>query len=425
MSVRKQPNGRYQADVSDTRSGLPRVKRSFRTAKEAKDWEAAVRTQAHNRLLGRPQQHLFGPALTRYLTEESPRKRTHRDDMDNATTLRCPYWDPERRAFAHLEYLPMDSTAQGIVAGMAAWLADQRQILKRARLGGERYQQRPGPTGPEWWLQPHPADGPKPAPRRRVTDTALCAALDATQGAGPIADATLRVRQSLVRRVLTLAWRTWRLIPDDLGGMIQLAPPARARIAHLSPDELTRLVLAAPPHLDDAILGAAWIGWRRANLIGDHDQRKSRDVQGLSWDRIAWPLYQGDTLIEPGRLWYDADDAKNGAAHVSPMSNRVEQLLRTRWTVRHGPLVFHRGDGQPFGDIRRAWTTALKRAGLDPRTRWHDLRHTWATDLAGAGVSDRHIQELGGWKDGSMVRRYSHLFAQDLIEAVNRPGERA
>ena len=68
--------------------------------------------------------------------------------------------------------------------------------------------------------------------------------------------------------------------------------------------------------------------------------------------------------------------------------------------------------------------TACNAVGLPPGTRWHDLRHTWASDLVIAGVSDRHVQELGGWKDGAMVRRYSHLRPEELFEAVNRPGGR-
>jgi integrase len=422
MSIRRLPSGRYQADVSDARRGVQRTKRTFRTQKQAKEWEAAVIAQAHDHLLGRAERQPFGVALARYLAEDSTRKRSHRDDLDNATALRLPYWDAQRRAFATLEHLPMDAGPTGIVAGLAAWTADQRAILRRSRLQGERYQLRQGPQGPAWWHQPDPASAPRPPHRRPVAEAALCALLDVTPGQGPLADATLRIRQALVRRVLAVARKNWRLIDTDLASLIETAAPAQARVAYLTPDELTRLVIAAPPHLDDAILGAAWIGWRRANLIGDHDTRKGREVQGLTWERVVWPVYADGHLVTPGRLWYEAADAKNAHTHVQPMSDRVAQLLRTRWTLRSGPLVFHDGTGAPFGDFRRAWHTALKRAGLPASTRWHDLRHTWGTDLARAGVPDRHIQELGGWRDGAMVRRYSHLIADDLLESVNRPG---
>ena len=422
MPVRRLATGRYQADVADSRRGLVRTKRTFTSRKEAREWEAAVLSAAHDTLLGRPQRVAFGTALTRYLTEESPRKRTHQDDLDNAQALRRPYWDPARGTWATLEHLPLDGGPQGIVAGMAAWLADQRAILQRSRLGGERYERRQGPEGPAWYYQPPPSDGPRPKPRQRVTDPATLAALDRTQGLGPLSDGTLRIRQSLVRRVLTLAWQAWRLIDTDLGGMIALAPPARPRIARLTPEQVTALCIALPPHLDDAALGAAWIGWRRANLIGDSDTRKGRTVPGLTWDRVQWPLYQDGRLIQPGLIWYAGDDSKNGAAHCQPMSARVEQLLRTRWTLRSGPLVFHDGTGRAWGDFRKTWASACAAAGLPAGTRWHDLRHTWASDLVLAGVSDRHVQELGGWKDGAMVRRYSHLRPEDLLDAVNRPG---
>ena len=46
--------------------------------------------------------------------------------------------------------------------------------------------------------------------------------------------------------------------------------------------------------------------------------------------------------------------------------------------------------------------------------RWHDLRHTWASWHAQSGTPLHVLQELGGWSNGDMVKRYAHLSHQQL-----------
>lgn len=52
--------------------------------------------------------------------------------------------------------------------------------------------------------------------------------------------------------------------------------------------------------------------------------------------------------------------------------------------------------------------------------RWHDIRHLWASWLIQKTGSTRTVQEMGGWSDERMVRRYAHLYVDHL-----RPGAEA
>jgi integrase len=61
----------------------------------------------------------------------------------------------------------------------------------------------------------------------------------------------------------------------------------------------------------------------------------------------------------------------------------------------------------------RTWRAALKACGIKD-FRWHDLRHTWATWLRQNDVPTWVLQELGGWKSESMVRRYAHMSVKHL-----------
>ena len=55
--------------------------------------------------------------------------------------------------------------------------------------------------------------------------------------------------------------------------------------------------------------------------------------------------------------------------------------------------------------------------------RWHDLRHTWASWHVQQGTPLHVLQELGGWSDYEMVRRYAHLSVEHLAEYADNLSE--
>lgn len=70
--------------------------------------------------------------------------------------------------------------------------------------------------------------------------------------------------------------------------------------------------------------------------------------------------------------------------------------------------------GRTLGQVnRKTWREALKRAGIT-NFRWHDLRRTRASWLRQNDVPTWVLQELGGWKSETMVRRYAHMSTKHL-----------
>ena len=67
----------------------------------------------------------------------------------------------------------------------------------------------------------------------------------------------------------------------------------------------------------------------------------------------------------------------------------------------------------------KAWRAAVARAGIED-FRWHDLRHTWASWHVQHGTPLYALQELGGWSDTEMVRRYAHLSSDHLSDYAQR-----
>jgi integrase len=91
---------------------------------------------------------------------------------------------------------------------------------------------------------------------------------------------------------------------------------------------------------------------------------------------------------------------------------RFARLLRSNVTL---------GDIIAADCFRRPWrrdcefaTHTLVRAGIS-NFRWHDLRHTWASWHIQQGTPLNVLQELGGWSDPKMVRRYAHWSVEHLV----------
>ena len=67
--------------------------------------------------------------------------------------------------------------------------------------------------------------------------------------------------------------------------------------------------------------------------------------------------------------------------------------------------MFHR-DGEPIKDLRGAWRTACKNAGL-PGRLLHEFRRTAVRNLERAGVSRSVAMKMTGHKTVAVYRRYA------------------
>ena len=164
---------------------------------------------------------------------------------------------------------------------------------------------------------------------------------------------------------------------------------------------------ALPVHQREVVLFALSTGLRQGNILG------------LTWDRVD--MTRRIATIEHG-------DTKNGEALGVPLNDiALGVLARQRGKHRSSVFTYR---GKPLrGANNKTWRAALKACGIKD-FRWHDLRHTWATWLRQNDVPTWVLQELGGWKSESMVRRYAHLsvkhlqpYADQLIFPVT-PGDR-
>ena len=120
-------------------------------------------------------------------------------------------------------------------------------------------------------------------------------------------------------------------------------------------------------------------------------------------------------------------ETKNGSARTVPLNRAAPAVLQQviRFEVRpiDTSLMFF---GEPGRDGRRrpycfhpAWTGALREARISG-LRFHDLRHEAVSRLVEAGLGDQEVAAIRGHKSMQMLKRYTHLRAEDLVKKLDQ-----
>ena len=109
---------------------------------------------------------------------------------------------------------------------------------------------------------------------------------------------------------------------------------------------------------------------------------------------------------------------ENGQKREVPMSETVKNAVIGVRKHPESPYVFCNEHGQPRHDIRKSFSTALRKSGIT-NFRFHDLRHSFASQLVMSGIDLNTVGELLGHKDITMTLRYSHLAPRHKQHAVD------
>jgi integrase len=174
-----------------------------------------------------------------------------------------------------------------------------------------------------------------------------------------------------------------------------LDAPSGRRARYIPPADQVLLAEHLPTHLADLFELATYCGVRKGQLA-----RTKREYVNAALRAIDWP----------------ADETKQGKAHSVPLDERGWRLVgpwlqdaRT-WC----PYLFHGDLCSPtrqasraygcVGDFKKAWKTALKRAGLE--YHFHDTRRTAATEMRAAGMTEDDAMKYTGHQNAYVFRRY-------------------
>ena len=123
----------------------------------------------------------------------------------------------------------------------------------------------------------------------------------------------------------------------------------------------------------------------------------------MFWEDISFPK----------RIAYIRTSKNNRSRYVSLVDSVIQELQRL-YSVRdpNKPLVF--ASKTAFGkvDIKKAWESALKRAGIEDFV-FHGLRHHYCTRGVDVRASGMQLRSQLGHSSGQMTDLYSsHLDAE-------------
>ncbi|HTL03824.1 MAG TPA: tyrosine recombinase XerC [Vicinamibacterales bacterium] len=216
------------------------------------------------------------------------------------------------------------------------------------------------------------------------------------------------------------------LLTGDPGALVSAPKRGEAIPAHLSMDEMSRLLempdTSSPlGRRDRAILELFYAsGLRLSELVGlgiEDLNLSSRMVRVLGKGRKERLVPFNVATADAIRAWL-----KDRAA--SPGEQRAKSREQTR-----GPkaalFLNYRGERLSTRSVdrlvRRYVAQCSTKFGISP----HALRHSFATHLLSRGADLRAIQELLGHARLSTTQRYTHVNAQQLIDVYKKSHPRA
>jgi len=220
---------------------------------------------------------------------------------------------------------------------------------------------------------------------------------------------TVRLELALLSHLFTIAIKEWQL------GLIQ-NPVASIRKPKVGTGRDRRLSRQEEARLTDAMSNYSnpMLGW--IFRIAIETGMRSGEIAGLK-------LRQVDLQRRVVRL----ANTKNDGARTVPLSKVATSTFREALGNPARPkgcdLVFF---GEPGRDGRRrpynfnkAWID-LKNELQIADLRFHDLRHEAVSRFVEAGFSDQEVSAISGHKSMQMLKRYTHLRAEDLVAKIDQ-----
>jgi len=214
---------------------------------------------------------------------------------------------------------------------------------------------------------------------------------------------------SIISRLFNTAIKEWGMA-GLVNPVMQIRKPERppGRDRRLLPGELDRILSASEsPVLSDVVRFAVETGMRRA------------EIAGMTWEMVDLKKRTVTLLV-----------TKNGDKRIVPLSSEAVRIFSG---------LPRRIDGKVWGmepdSITQAFNRAVTRAravyekefegtngAQDPSfltdLTFHDLRHEATSRFFEKGLNPMQVAAITGHKTLQMLKRYTHLKAEDLAEML-------
>lgn len=218
----------------------------------------------------------------------------------------------------------------------------------------------------------------------------------------------LSVCGSTVNRELTLLRHVIEVARKEWGIAIRDNPIDGVRRPKSNPPRERRLPVAEQSLLLHSCRRAR--SWWLAPIVelAIHTGMRQSEIRTLRWENINMPDH---TALLP------AAATKTLTTRTVPLDSRCMAVLEAISKAKGAPTR-----GPVFPDVTRnavklAFKRALMRAGLVD-FRFHDTRHEATSRLTELGLSPIEVASITGHKTLSMLQRYTHLRAKELVKKL-------
>ena len=207
---------------------------------------------------------------------------------------------------------------------------------------------------------------------------------------GGFAPNTVRLELAVLSHLFEIARKEW--------GMESLRNPVKAvrlpslpegRDRRLNPGELDKLLEAASEEMGQVIRFALESGMRRG------------EITGMKWEQVD---LQKKTVILP--------ETKNGQKRIVPLSPEAVRILSSLPRRIDGNVWNFAAD-----TVSQAFAQACHKADIS-ELRFHDLRHEATSRFFEKGFNVMEVAAITGHKTLQMLKRYTHLKAEDLAKRM-------
>ncbi|AJY30162.1 phage integrase family protein [Burkholderia thailandensis 34] len=220
---------------------------------------------------------------------------------------------------------------------------------------------------------------------------------------------TVRIELAMLGHLFRVAIQEWGIgLTFNPVANVRKPSPGGGRDRRLSLDEQRRLFDAVAAHSNPML---SWI----VGLAVETGMRSS-EITGMRRSQID---------IE--RRVVTLRDTKNGSTRTVPLTRPAAEILRAALENPIRPidtdLIFF---GEPGRDGKRKpyvfqklWAGIVRDLGLAD-LHFHDLRHEAVSRFVEGGMSDQEVSAISGHKSMQMLKRYTHLRAEDLVEKLDQ-----
>jgi len=203
---------------------------------------------------------------------------------------------------------------------------------------------------------------------------------------------TIRLELAIISHLFEIARKEWGMegLTNPVKSIRMPSPPA-GRDRRLQPGELEKLLESVSEEMNQVIRFALETAMRRGELAG------------MTWE-----------MVDLKKRTVTLPETKNGQKRIVPLSSVAATILKDRLSTR-------RIDGKVWNigldAISQDFAKACQKAGLSD-LHFHDLRHEATSRFFEKGFNPMEVSAITGHKTLQMLKRYTHLRAEDLAERL-------